>query len=125
MKLFIPEIGTRLKLTADWTFSLHYERRNAPMYEFQTGEKWEWNWRVNNTPALPVTLPAGSILVVDRIYIRNGASDFSSLTFRALLSKDKKSFKAPFGKAGVRFWAKLAEVNTIEYEIEEENQSGR
>jgi hypothetical protein len=121
MKLFVPEIGTRLKLTADWTFSLYDESRNVPMHEFQTGKKWTWDYR-RNDPPIPVTLPAGAVLIVDRIYIRNGASDFSSLTFRALLSKDKKSFKAPFGKAGVRFWAKLAEVNTIEYDIEEENQ---
>lgn len=55
-----------------------------------------------------VTLRAGQVLSVDRVYIRRGASDFSSITFNYI--------GAPKGSGRVRFWAKLADVNTIEFE---------
>jgi hypothetical protein len=75
---------------------------------------------------LTVTLPAGTILAVDRIYIRKGASDFSSITFYAKelgeiirpasrWSTVKKSKKIK----ALRFWAKLADCNTIEFEKHE------
>ena len=56
----------------------------------------------------PITLKAGQVLSVDRVYIRRGASDFSSITFNYI--------GAPKGSGRVRFWAKLADVNTIEFE---------
>jgi len=56
----------------------------------------------------PVTLKAGQALSIDRVYIRRGASDFSSITFNYL--------GAPKGSGRVRFWAKLADVNMIEFE---------
>lgn len=54
-----------------------------------------------------VSLPAGTELKVDRIYIRKGNSDYSSLTFYALIPGMKKK---------IRFFAKLKDVNNIEYE---------
>ncbi len=51
--------------------------------------------------SIPVSLPAGTVLMVDRIYIRQGREDWSSVTF-----------KVPKG----RFWAKLDEVNNMEFE---------
>lgn len=51
-----------------------------------------------------VTLPTGTNLKVDRVYIRKGAKDFSSITFFMVLP-EKKS---------VRFWAKIPDVNTME-----------
>jgi len=62
-----------------------------------------------------VTLPAGSRLVVDRIYIRQNAEGFDSVTFRLLDCPDQR-FQAqgkakPFGKKGIRFWAQLLDVN--------------
>ena len=55
-----------------------------------------------------VTLKVGQVLSVDRVYIRRGASDFSSITFNYL--------GTPKGSGRVRFWAKLADVNMIEFE---------
>lgn len=49
------------------------------------------------------TLPAGTRLRVDRIYIRKGASAYDSLTFWALDLSTKR----------VRFWARLSEVNEM------------
>ena len=28
MKMYIPTIGEEIKLSEDWTFELHYEKRN-------------------------------------------------------------------------------------------------
>lgn len=57
-----------------------------------------------------VTLKAGQRLSIDRVYIRKGASDFSSITFNYI--------GAPRGSGRVRFWAKLSDVNNIEFEHE-------
>lgn len=53
---------------------------------------------------LNVTLGAGTELLVDRVYIRKGAKDFSSLSFFIKNGPYK----------GARFWAKLNEVNQME-----------
>jgi hypothetical protein len=55
---------------------------------------------------LDYTLPAGTVLKVDRIYIRKGKgmSDYSSVTFYATIGKKK-----------YRFWSKLADVNNIKF----------
>ena len=58
---------------------------------------------------IEVFLKAGQVLTVDRIYVRKGASDFSSITFNYI--------GAPKGSGRVRFWAKLADVNTIEFDL--------
>lgn len=65
----------------------------------------EWIAEENLEPA---TFPVGTILKVDRIYIRKGAgmSEYSSLSFYATLPGQKKKF---------RFFAKLNDVNTIEF----------
>jgi hypothetical protein len=56
-----------------------------------------------------VTLPKGTILRVSRIYIRNGAQAFDSITFSI---KKRKGHKV-----SGRFWAKLADVNLMEADI--------
>lgn len=58
----------------------------------------------------PITLPKGSVLIVDRIYIRNGGSEYDSITFRLAETPTEK----PKGKKSLcRFWAKLRDVNQI------------
>lgn len=160
-KLFVPEIGTVLTLTSPWMFKLYYESRNSDLYE-QLGlidyknplndflvkpmldgkvvdEKVDY-WQREKCYWL-LDLPKGTQLTVDRIYIRKGAKDFSSLSF--LIKNDKnmpaavdvqipvfvadgtyntrwqktKWIKPPFNKAAKkRFWAKLGDVNRIEFE---------
>jgi hypothetical protein len=56
-----------------------------------------------------VTLAAGTGLRVDRIYVRKGIADFDSLTF-VVTDSPQKVLK------GKRFWAKLADVNKIEFD---------
>jgi hypothetical protein len=62
------------------------------------------------------TFPAKTVLIVDRIYIRQGQDDFDSVTFRAKYYHSSE--QTGFGKKGkmVRFWAKLDDVNTMQVE---------
>jgi hypothetical protein len=57
-----------------------------------------------------ICLPVGTVLKVDRIYIRKGKdmSNYSSISFYAQLPGDKSK---------IRFFAKLDDVNTIECEL--------
>lgn len=115
MKLFVPAIGTKLKLTEPWTFKLHAERRNHDLITTLPGQENRNRWGYYNLrggPIADVTLQEGTILVVDRIYIRKGAEDFDSITFRVAQSLQ-------FPKKKPRFWAKLNDVNKIECEIVE------
>lgn len=63
----------------------------------------------------PFCVPKGTILVVDRVYIRRGLRDFSSLTFRTKSSPQKE-----LNKKGIKFWAKLSDVNRISYVLVED-----
>ena len=84
MRLFIPDIGTQIQLTQDWKFDLHFEIRNKSMGEalkattpprlvrsnvFLPGAGW---WEP--LTFTEITLPAGTLLKVDRVYIRKGAN---------------------------------------------------
>ena len=169
MKIFIPELGTKLKLNRNLKVSLKWEPRNfsaiaaffpSLMNEYSdlqkkisisgnlswqdgiravcTGETLEHHlmmmqkgayrreffdgevlvnakkWLVEQrkqaykefddfgkSNPLITTLSKGTILEVDRIYIRKGASDFSSLTFKIRNEKV------------LRFWIPLEKVNQI------------
>jgi len=131
-RLCIPTIGTELTLEEDWTFPLHHERRNQKFGKenFGLDLHWsDWDWRrVNpNDPndrrtekvyrdAPVITLPKGTVLRVDRVYIRGTSKDYrnyDSVTFRCNThvtpAKGRK-----MGLARGRFWAKLIDVNTAE-----------
>lgn len=161
MKLFIPELGTKLILTKAWKFRLYPERRNESLiklvdlkyvnywnrkgeYKNQTGfvrldsgepnidefiaEKFggrtndnsseiynawneayaEWWDNVDKQESVHFTIPKGCELTVDRIYIRKGGKDFSSISFYVKgLDKTRK-----------RFWAKLDDCNKINFKTE-------
>lgn len=114
--LYLPEIGDELKLTKDWAFDLFDEYRNSGLWKQVTGNESSRSYRDKMT-SVPVTLPKGTILAVDRIYIRKGAADFSSLSFRIVSHADWKKEKNSFGSKHIfRFWAKLKDCNTIEFE---------
>lgn len=100
MNLYIPEIGDTIVLSKDWTFDLHAERRNTGLIKHFGHPVPRWS----DPEVYKVTLPAGTNLKVDRIYIRKGISEYSSITFYATIGKNK-----------IRFWAKLSDCNTIEF----------
>lgn len=166
MKLYIPEISNEIRLTKDWTFDLYNEDRNQSLMEF-VGDTRQVEWYAPSQTSIPCTIPAGEILKVDRIYVRKGKSDFSSITFLwknkripakfedrevisweedktgspgtenwnwpSLFDRVSKSRSSPFIQSTpmvkkthivqdriparpIRFWAKLSDVNYIEFE---------
>jgi len=113
--------GTRTR-----TFKDYATKEDKARYDELRTIAWGWNdsyigWDGEpmgwNDRRIPVTFPKGTQLKVDRIYIRKGASDFSSLSFYVIASsiaaimpvENQKGFK----KGKKRFWAKLADVNKI------------
>ena len=112
MKLYVPSIGDSIILTKDWSFSLEDEYRNDTLYDFLTGKPRARDWtRWQSRPggAINGNLPAGTVLTVDRIYIKKGRADYNSITFMVK--------KTPFYKKGkLRFWVKLKDANEIEFE---------
>ncbi|CAG9229294.1 hypothetical protein [Burkholderia vietnamiensis] len=64
----------------------------------------------------PVTIPAGALMTIDRIFIRKGAADFDSVTFWLKAKSKPVTINGRLVKKSVRFWAKLDDVNAIEFE---------
>lgn len=108
MNLWIPTIGDAIQLEADWHFGLWPERRNSAMAQALC-QPFSGNWwrDYSDQPSQTITLSTGTELVVDRIYIRQGADEFDSVTFVIKLC-DREIL------VGERFWAKLVDVNTIQ-----------
>ena len=106
-QMYIPEIGNVIKLEKDWKFTLYCEYRNEKLFEAISKEKY--NYREDGQD-IEVTLPKGATLTIDRIYIRQGLSNYSSLSFYldCPAISDKR----------LRFWAKLVDVNNIMFSIE-------
>ena len=107
VRLTVPHIGTRLTLTRGWVFTLHTERRNSDFAQRMGIKDKDGHWRGDSAK---VSLPSGTVLVVDRIYIRQGAADFDSISFR--LKKGDHPDKKVWG----RFWVKLGDANRIHCE---------
>jgi len=107
-RMRIPTIGTTIKLHKPWALDVYRERRNQTMLDVLV--PGTHGWRDSADQKFGTTLPAGTILVVDRIYIRQQAEDYDSLTFWVAWCPSKK-----FQVKKLRFWAKLCEVNKIVY----------
>lgn len=112
MNLFIPPLGTKLRLLRPWNFRLYCEPRNARL--------WDLRYSPPSLMAIPVRhrhanyhdtyLETGDTLVVDRIYIRTGQTMFDSVTF-----KGEVFWAGNYHK--VRFWASLCDVNDMDVEV--------
>jgi hypothetical protein len=98
-RIWIPSLGDKLILKSDWTFALHCEQRNKSLMKYFEMPVTGFSCMVGE-PKI-VTLPKGTILKVDRIFIRQGAEGYNSVTFRWSASK-------------CRFWVKLYDVNKME-----------
>lgn len=127
---FIPDIGTIVRLQQDWTFRLHAESRNYDMFQligveynskYNDSSHW-WRSRYGNLEPNDVILKAGTKLKIDRVYIRKGAKEYSSITFNVVKGKDSVAQVAKgehvFKTKGARFWAKLSDVNQMVVEID-------
>lgn len=111
-----PE-SERYYFERDLATRIHGSRRAALAME-ELSEFDRGTVELLNAFTLHATIPAGAELTVDRVYIRKGAKDFSSLSF---LVTDPAPFGqrlAPVAKRGFkkahRFWAKLADCRRME-----------
>jgi len=125
------------KKMSSWGRPVSYEKRQAAYKQAEAESEsyqaylkafHEWNERAKQLAIekVVVTLPKDTVLAIDRIYIRKGASDFSSITFYAkgmgeTEVKNRWSGKITKWKAQ-RFWAKLQDCNQIEFELMEEKE---
>ncbi len=129
MKLYVPSIGDKIQLTREWEFPLYFERRNfGLLHRIKPGLQPSWR----DKGSIIATLEKGTVLTIDRIYIRKGKSEWDSVSF--LISKapndDKRAQKTAipsrYGSKtadpghrpeqkyqGSRFWAKLQDVNEV------------
>jgi len=105
MKMYIPSLGDEIKLTKDWSFTLYYERRNRGVFKRLNIDPYlmfDRDFEYTGTYfAVTWVIPADTILKINRVFIRQGSEEFNSVTFS--------------GKETGRFWAKLEDVNTIEF----------
>lgn len=110
--MLVAPLGTQLRLTQDWTFTLKHEGRNSALHKALNTPEREWDMatRRYTTPDPIITLPAGTVLKLDRIYVRKGVGDYDSLTFYL-------NPKAPKGVTKGRFFAALSDCNNMEYEL--------
>ena len=120
MKMYIPELGDIIELTKPWKFSLYNESRNKDILKLITDKEVHWDGirgMKRGIVANHVTFPKGTQLKIDRIYIRKGAKEYSSITFRVANIDQETDLGKIIGKKKSRFWAKLEDVNMIEYFI--------
>ena len=111
MNLFIPDIGTLLKLEENWTFTLYLESRNWSLFNKIEGHSTSSTNKI-------VEFPKGLIVKVDRIYIRKGLSQYSSITFtipKPKTKKEKEEMPHNVEYGGCKFWVKLHECNGIQF----------
>lgn len=149
MKFFIPAVGTVFELEKPWEFLLYFEERNKTLFQafgsnvnqlvLKNTDKYGSYGTANICRYFPsvhiygggwvekaaqFSLPPGTVLRVDRVYIRSGqAGEFDSVT---LTVKDTThpfllySGKTKSGKKKTslgRFWVKLCDFNKIDARV--------
>jgi hypothetical protein len=141
MILCMPTVGQKVRVLdgQSWKFKLYYERRNYGAIEFFIRgplrpdhlrssfyddfvggrEAWEKTWGLPNRVEPErkheaAVIGSGSILTIDRIYIRKGAGEYDSLT---LILNDVKIPGKKGIHARVRFWVRLDDVNQGNLEL--------
>lgn len=120
MRVFIPTIGDHIQLLEDWTFFLKHESRNFGLAQALEAKATSGQWAPLEGPfPATVTIPKGTILKVDRVYIRGHFRSYDSVTFRVMDGPDKRLLSRNRGGTAydcVRFFASLSDVNTMEVE---------
>lgn len=134
MQFFIPDIGFKLVLTNDWTFNLFAENRNdsllacfgvsgSPWYNQEEIRKYKSKGFAEESPrmwAVKFTLPSDTVLTVDRVYIRKGANEYSSVSFnipRESLTQDFLDAHPALRKGRLRFWVKTKDLENLHFSV--------
>jgi len=91
-------------------FGYHWHYTNCKWEPDDITRVTELRNELYDCAAVTVTIPKDSILKLDRIFIRKGMDDWSSLTFYLTHHPDISFKKKP------RFWAKLHDCNNIEFD---------
>ena len=109
MNLFVPSLGTRVKLTKDWKFTLYGEHRNETLIAALGNPVpviFVSQYSHETPQSKVVTLPRGTVLRLDRIYVRRGKDDYDSLTWVVEELRGEKVKRT-------RFWATLEDCNKM------------
>lgn len=125
MKLYIPTVGTVLQLTQDWHTVVECEYRNNTIFQYFRVPDFDPDLWVNDLPPQKFTIPAGSRLKVDRIYLRKGKGDFDSITFlwQGCTTEPRNRVDKFSGRVDrvsrkpVRFWVRMEYANQIEFDL--------
>lgn len=113
MKIFIPVVGTRLKLKKSIKVKIKKASQNNKFAEALENMKGVLIIPGKDTV---LTLPKDLVLEVDRVYVRQGSSaDFNSVTFKT------EGFKDIVPKG--RFFVSIDDVNNMDVEILKEKKS--
>lgn len=134
-QLYIPEIGDVITLSQEWVFDLYNEDRNHTLMKHLGDTRPALDsWDKAKFSAVKHAIPAGAKLKIDRIYIRKGLGEYSSVTFLWVGERVpgyteeipttsymggkpvKGTYTRKYPAKPVRFWAKLADVNNIVFE---------
>lgn len=116
MQLYIPPLGSSLVLSKNWTFKLNHEYRNelAFVHFDMKMKRGRYSYLEKMLPPENVVLPKGTVLKIERIYIRKGNDDFDSITFTC--PEIKVVVPGRTTRRAVRFWVKLDDANNIQFE---------
>lgn len=123
MKFFVPACGDRITLTKSWAFDLYLESRNmkfAVERGLASSINPQWDPKGFDYMKVRASVPAGTVLECDRIYIRifsksaiSNAIDYDSITWKVISN----------GKAakGSRFWVKLLDTYSIDFKLKDDS----
>lgn len=116
-KVTIPTVGTLLTLRRPWTFGLYPEQCNSGVWKAVTGDVVpNWNdscLRFQLDDYMPIVFSKGTVLAVDRIYIRP-LPNVDYILFRIVECPGNQKLVKK------RLWAKLCDVNNIDADWNEE-----
>lgn len=127
----LPPLETHLQLTEDWTFDLYPEGRNFSLFKQVSpeditdskygGKTYKGTYRDDDDnpdrTEVEIYLPSGSVLMIDRVYVRQGKKKYSSITFQLKKTpRDDVDVEDAKGKSHVRFWVRLKDANKIKFQ---------
>jgi len=117
---FIPELESRVALEEDWGCSIFNEYRNSGISEADGHGKISFSIG-DGKSFYDRTFPAGSEFLVKRIYVRSGATEYSSVTLAVVNTTDRNISKLKKGnKLYCRFWVKLEDFNNAKFLIKQD-----